>query len=358
MRSHTVAVGSALAALLALLVGAACADGLPYPEGHSSQRIEGLQVELILPAGLAPEKPASLVVILHGAGGTATGMAGSLRGWVPDGYVVCAPKSTEATWSDADVKAVLRIGAHLKAVLPVDPKRVHVVGFSNGGWNLGPLAFDDDLHPCSATWVAAGCTGGRVPKWAVKELGVLALAGTEDGNAGAARATVDVLKDKVRSVEVRFQKGLGHEWPGELMPYLKWWMGAMEGRFVPGEDMNFAWGESVEQALAALAGAKKGGVLLYAFDAGDADDPIARALQNEVLMDPDVRFFGEQLQAVKLDLSQHREALEALGVKTTPAVVVLAKDGKPKKVLEGKSLKASKVASALKSVAPEKRRAD
>lgn len=343
---------------LVLVVGAPAQGGepLPYPAGASRQSIEGLQVELILPGELGQEKPASLIVILHGAGGTATGMAGSLREWVPEHYVVCAPKSKGATWSAPDIQAVLKIGAHLKEVLPIDPKKVHVIGFSNGGWNLAPLAFDDDLHPCSATWVAAGCTGGRVPKWAAKELGVLALAGTQDGNAGAARGTVKVLRGKVRCVEVRFQEGLGHEWPRELMPYLKWWMGAMEGRFVPGEDRNFEWWRSLEKPLELLAKEKKGGLFVYAFSADDQEDPLAKRLQNEVLMDPAVRWYGEQLEAVKLDFAQHRELLEGFGVKQTPAIVVLKKDGKVKKIVDGKSLKASKVASALKSIAPDKKK--
>jgi predicted esterase len=348
----------ALASLLVVTGGAALADEpLPYPTGPSSHEIEGLQTELNLPDGLSKEKPGSLIIILHGAGGTATGMAGSMRDWVPEHYVVCAPKSTAATWSTPDVQAVLRIGAHLKKVLPIDPKKVHVLGFSNGGWNLSPLAFDDDLRPCTATWIAAGCTGGRVGKWAAKELGVLALAGEQDGNAGAARGTVKVLKGKVKHVEVRFQPNLGHKWPNELMPYLKWWMGAMEGRFVPGEDRNFEWWRSIEKPLKHLEGEKKGGLFVYAFHADDADDPVAKKLQNETLMDSLVRHYGNQLEPVKLDFAEHRETLEGFGVKETPAIVVLKKDGKVKKVVSGKTLgKASKVASALKSVAPNKRK--
>lgn len=284
-------------------------------------------------------------------------MVGSLRDWVALGYVVCAPKSTDATWSPGDIEAVKRIAAHLKGVLPIDPARVHVVGFSNGGWNLDPLAFDDTLRPCSATWVAAGCRSGSAPKWARTGLGVLALAGTEDGNADAAGGTVKVLEGKVRCVEARFQPGLGHAWPEQLMPYLRWWMGAMEGRFVPGEDMNFDWGDRIEAAVEALADQKKGGVLVYVFSAADRDKPHARQLSNEVLMDPLVRHYGSQLQAVRLDAAEHGEVLEALGVEQTPALVVLDRHGEPQKVLQGeKAFKERAVASALKAVAPNKKK--
>ena len=334
--------------------GLAVAEDWPYPAGRSSQSLHGLTVELDLPATLSHEKPASLVVILHGAGGSATGMAGALGGWAAEGYVVCAPKSKAATWSASDIKAVLRIAATLKDTLPIDPKKVHVAGFSNGGWNLPAVAFDGDLRPCSAAWVAAGCTAGA-PKWAKANMGVIAMAGTEDGNASSARDTVKILNGKVRSVEVRFQPGLGHKWPRELMPYFQWWMGAMEGRFVPGEDMNFEWGESIDEAVASLSNAKRGGVFIYAYQASDAEKAVAKSLQNVALMDPLVRHYGNQLRPVKLDFAKHREALEALGVKSTPALVVLSRKGKPKKVLGEKSLKARKIASALKSVAPNKK---
>jgi predicted esterase len=341
--------------LLALLLGGgrAVADDLPYPAGSSSHAIEGLQTELVVPAGLSKEKPASLVVILHGYGGTSTGMAGALAAWAKDGYVVCAPKSTDTGWSDPDVAAVLRIAAHLKSVLPIDPAKVHVVGFSNGGWNLPPLAFDETLKPCSATWVAAGFRGGAVPKGSKTSLAAIALAGSADPNLGAARETVTALQGKVRSVEVRVQDGLGHEWPDKLMPYLQWWMGVQEGRFAPGDDLSFAWTEDLKAAVASLAGKKRGGVLVYVFDPADAPKPESKALQHEAFFDPEVRRFGSQLAAVKLALPGHAEEAAALGVKTTPAVVVLDEAGKPKKVLEGK-IKAAALAKALRSVAPDK----
>jgi predicted esterase len=341
--------------LPAFLFFAAPASGEdpPYPAGPSTQTIEGLQVELDLPKEMSAQKPASLVVILHGAGGTATGMAGALRTWPAAGYVVCAPKSKGQVWSPTDVEAVKRIAAHLLKSLPIDPRRVHVVGFSNGGWNLPPLAFDDVLKPRSATWVAAGCNEGGAPKWAKTGLGVLALAGSQDANADSARDTVRILRGKVRSVEVRFQPGLGHEWPTQLVPYLLWWMGAMEGRYQPGEDMNFEWTGDLEAAKSGLAGAKKGGVLVYAWSDAEAEPDAGRELQNEVFMDPAVRFYGAQIPCVKLRFEDHRAALEALGVKSAPAVVVLDVKGAPKKVLVP-PFKAKNFAAALRPVAPDK----
>ncbi len=68
-------------------------------------------------------------------------------------------------------------------------------------------------------------------------------------------------------------------------------------------------------------------------------------------MDRAVRHFGNQLKAVKLDLGDESARF---GVKVTPAVAVLKRDGKLKKLLSGK-IKAKSLARALRSVAPNKR---
>ena len=356
IRVRSLCLALVVGCVLQALATFAAAEAPAYEPGRSSVEIEGLQVELNIPADLSADAPASLVVILHGAGGSATGMAGSLHEWGSGGYVVCAPKSKGDVWTKSDIEAVLRIAAHLKTKLPIDPKKVHVVGFSNGGWNLGPIAFDDELQPCSATWVASGCTEVKAPKWAREHMGALALAGSQDANAKAAAATVKILGDQVRSVGVRFQPGLGHSWPTKLMPYFRWWMDAMDGRFTPGVDMNFDWGDRLDRALSSMAGQKKGGIIVYAWDPSDADKPIARKLSNELLMDLHVQHYGRQLEAVMLEYGKHKETLEAYGVTSTPALVVLKPDGKKKKVLLEKDMKAKKIAVAFKSLAPNKKK--
>lgn len=341
----------ALLSVVLAWAGTALADELPYPTGRSVQQIEGTETALLIPDGLSPEKPGSFVILLHGAGDNGPNLIGALRAWMEQGYVVCAPSATGGTWDKGDLAVTKRIALHLMKVLPVDPKRVHAIGFSNGGWNLAPIAFDDDLRPCSACWIAAGFNGGKIGRWAKKGLGALALAGADDPNAGAARQTVPLLKEKVRSVEVRLQAGLAHKWPREHDKYHLWWAGAMEGRFDPDTDMNFAWGDDLDAAIAALKGKKRGGIFIYFHAPQDKEKPEARRLQNEVFMDQAVRHFGNQLQAVKLDLGDESRKY---GVKVTPAVAVLKKDGTLKKLLSGK-IKARSLASALRSVAPNKK---
>ena len=157
MRASVITIVALIAVTTILVLDAreATAKDLPYPSGESIQQLEGLRTVLVVPKAGAEDETFSLIVVLHGLGGTATGMASGFVPWTQDGYMVCAPKSKGRGWTPDDIARVLRIAARLKRELPIDPAKVHVVGFSNGGWNLTPLAFDDDLHPCSATWIAA-----------------------------------------------------------------------------------------------------------------------------------------------------------------------------------------------------------
>ena len=117
---------------LLALIAVVSAEDWPYPEGLSTHTIEGLKVTLVRPEMLSRERPASLAIILHGNGGSSN-IVHSISECVARGYIVVGPKSTGMGWSRADLEAVLRIGAHLKKVLPIDPDKVHVLGFSNGG---------------------------------------------------------------------------------------------------------------------------------------------------------------------------------------------------------------------------------
>jgi predicted esterase len=334
---------------LALLLLAPLAAAENYPPGKSVRTIENVETGLLVPPELSAERPASLVILLHGAGDNGPNLVNALSGWEKEGYLVCAPSASGGTWDVLDIAAAKKIALHLLKTAPLDPKRVHTIGYSNGGWNLSQIAFDDDLKPCSATWIAAGFEGGQVPKWAKKGLSALALAGADDKNAIAAQRTVVALRDKTRSVEVRLQKGLGHEWPHEHDAYLLWWTGTAEGRFEPGKELNFAWRGDLKAAIEEQKGRRKGGVILYVWSADDAAKPEAKELQNQVLMDPLVRHYGSQLAAVKMEIN---DEAKALGVTATPAIVVLDREGEVKKLLQGK-IGEKPLASGLRSVAPD-----
>ncbi len=341
-----------LATLAAPGSAARAAEESPFPPGTSSQRLEGLRCSLVMPAEWDPAKERSLVVVLHGAGGSETGMAGSLAFLAEREFVVLAPKSVGPTWVKNDLDAVRRIVADLRKRLRVGPERLHALGFSNGGWNLAPVAFDEDLRFTSATWVAAGFTGGSVPKHARRGMGALALAGEKDPNRDEAERTVDLLQGKVRSVMCRVQPGKAHEWPDALMPFYGWWLEVQEGRFVPGECLPFDWIEDPAKGPA-LSAERRTGALAYLYSKDQAADPVAKALQNEVLLDPLVQRFGRQCVAWRLERGEAADLLRDQKVAGTPAVVVFDPSGKPVKALSGK-IAPPVLAAALRSVAPDK----
>ncbi len=327
----------------------------PFPAGESTQALEGLNWTVEMPSGFDVAKEHSLVVMLHGNGGTSEGMARALLHLCKEDFVVVAPKSTGLGWSPPDLDVVRRVTADLKKRLHVGERRLHAIGFSNGGWNLAPVAFDEALRFQSACWVATGCNGGKVPKHARKEMGVLALAGSEDSNRDAAEKTVTVLEEKVRTVECRIQPGLGHAWPDQLVPYLSWWLLVQEGRYVPGVCAAFEWRASPQAAMAAAAdpASRSGSFVWWYSTTADLSNEMAKAFQNDTLRARRVQHYGQQLAAAKADRDLDPEAFAKAGLKLTPAVVVYDAAGKVKAVLQDK-IDAKALAAALRSVAANK----
>ena len=89
---------------------------------------------------LVPETPGpcALVVVLHGAGGDAARGLVPLRAQAPHGLALLAVASRGSTWDvitggfGPDVAAVDAALAQACAVLPVDPARLAIGGFSDG----------------------------------------------------------------------------------------------------------------------------------------------------------------------------------------------------------------------------------
>jgi len=108
--------------------------------------LERLQVDgggagglLYVPAGVRPELPTPLVLVLHGAGATAQHGLDLLIGQADDaGLILVAPSSQRETWDlllggyGPDVAWIDRVLAEVFQRLPVDPTRLAVGGFSDG----------------------------------------------------------------------------------------------------------------------------------------------------------------------------------------------------------------------------------
>jgi predicted esterase len=94
---------------------------------------------LYVPAGYRPDRPAPLVVMLHGAGGNAQhGLAPLLDRADQAGLILLAPDSRSRTWDmllggyGPDIAFVDRALAQTFGRYAVDPTRVAAEGFSDG----------------------------------------------------------------------------------------------------------------------------------------------------------------------------------------------------------------------------------
>lgn len=117
--------------------------GSPRVEGRVGLQSLGLAARrdalLYVPAGYRDDRPAPMVVALHGAGGNAESGMGLLRGLADAlGVIVLAPPSRRQTWDaivgrfGPDVAFLDRALEYVFDRYRVDPGRLTVGGFSDG----------------------------------------------------------------------------------------------------------------------------------------------------------------------------------------------------------------------------------
>jgi phospholipase/carboxylesterase len=129
---------------------------------------------LYVPASYRSEKPAPLVVMLHGAGGTAQHSIDLARRHADRlGFIVYAPTSAAATWDiisgrsyGPDVATIDRALGAVFAGYAIDPKRVAVAGFSDGASYALSLGLTNgglftDIIAFSPGFMAPGEAKGR-----------------------------------------------------------------------------------------------------------------------------------------------------------------------------------------------------
>lgn len=106
-----------------------------------------------IPEGYRPDRPASLAVMLHGAGGSAEDGLALFRPLADEAeLILLAPQSTGRTWDllldgyGPDVAVVDEALHHVFGVYAVDPAHVAVGGFSDGAsYALSIGAVNGDL---------------------------------------------------------------------------------------------------------------------------------------------------------------------------------------------------------------------
>jgi phospholipase/carboxylesterase len=127
---------------------------------------------LIVPASYRPDTPAPLVVLMHGAGGSARRVS-SLFGVADElGIIVLAPESRDRTWDairgsfGPDIDFLNHALAHAFDRCAVDRRRLAIGGFSDGasyGLSVGLASGDLFTHivACSPGFVIPGPTRGK-----------------------------------------------------------------------------------------------------------------------------------------------------------------------------------------------------
>jgi predicted esterase len=174
------------ALLLAGLAGAAPSADAPRTGDFKDDCKEPKTNAIIMhyrmhaPAKLPEEKLLGLIVTFHGMGGNedSVGFAieGAKRTALIDQYVIMGGKSKGAGWAPADDENVLKWIAWAKETYPIDPRRVHIMGHSNGGGMVKRFGWEHQEFVASISPYAGG--GGR-------DFGAPAKGAVKPGKPGA-----------------------------------------------------------------------------------------------------------------------------------------------------------------------------
>jgi len=120
-----------------------------------------MHYRMMAPDKLPEERTLGLIVWFHGMGGNEDGAGVAIdatkRAKLAEQYVVMGGKSKGAGWAPADDENVLKWIAWAKETYPVDVRRVHIMGHSNGGGMVKRFGWDhQDLFASISPYAGAG----------------------------------------------------------------------------------------------------------------------------------------------------------------------------------------------------------
>jgi polyhydroxybutyrate depolymerase len=219
--------------------------------------------ELKVPSGYDPAVPTPLVVALHGYSPNTT-YVGAILGlddlYDSAGFLLIEPAGTldsqgDYFWNatdaccnfDAnpvdDVAYIDGLVDAIEAAYNVDPKRVFVIGHSNGGFMAHRLACDS-ADRFAAIISVAGATFEDASRCAPsRPVSVLQIHGTEDGTIAYAGAAID-----------------GHAYPGAVETVARWAaLDGCTGASTPGAAIDLTNATGAETDVAAYTGCPAGG---------------------------------------------------------------------------------------------------
>jgi polyhydroxybutyrate depolymerase len=210
------AIALALGAHAAVLHAQAVPASAPAPAGEPRTLQAGgvtRRYFLYLPATWHRGRPAPLVLVFHGGGGRASGIAphtGFSRLAEREGFVVAYPQGLNGRWNDGrgyaathdDVGFVRALLDTLGRELAVDPRRVYATGISNGAMFSYRLACDLPGTFAAVAPVAGAMPADLAPACAhTQPVSVLAFQGTADPLMPYAGGGVARRRGRVLSAE-------------------------------------------------------------------------------------------------------------------------------------------------------------
>ena len=204
-RSRRVAAGSAAAWLIVALVAVGMSQrAQAAPVGISRTvartiRFDGLERTYLLhvPGGFPQGRPAGLVFVLHGGGGTGRNMEQMTQfsGLADrEGFIAVYPDAVERNWNDArdapniraqrenvdDVGFIGALIALLTREFGIDPRRVYSTGISNGAFMSQRLAVELSDRIAAIAPVVGGMAPRLRERTPNAPVSVLVMNGTDD----------------------------------------------------------------------------------------------------------------------------------------------------------------------------------
>jgi hypothetical protein len=135
-----------------------------FKDDYKNPQTKALVMHYLMraPEKLPEQKHLGLIVAFHGMNGnedsvTKFTLEAAKRTGLVDQYVIMGGKSKGAGWATNDDKDVLEWIAWAKATYPIDPRRVHIIGMSNGGWMVKRFGWE---HQDFLASVTSYCGGG------------------------------------------------------------------------------------------------------------------------------------------------------------------------------------------------------
>lgn len=209
-----------LVAVLFLL--AAAADAAPQIEKKTlTSRNRERVYSLYVPSGVSAERPAPLLVVLHGAGGEGKVMVEQWKDLAErEGIVLAGPDSLEAPrWaSPQDGPLFLHdVVEKIRAEHPIDPRRVYLFGHSAGAvFGLQMAALESEYFAAAAFHAGfISASYYSIFDFASRKIPIALYIGTKDPlfPLAGARAMADALKAKGFPFTLTEIAGHKHDYP-------------------------------------------------------------------------------------------------------------------------------------------------